>query len=102
MRSLGGGQFGRPAAVEPLGADNARQLGVEKGASGVVITRMDPNSPAAEEGLRNGDVILRANGHDLRTADDLKNAVSSLKTGDSARLVVQRGKVKVLISVAVR
>jgi serine protease Do len=89
-------------AVEPITADNAKELGIRNVGTGVVITRVEPGSPAAEEGLRPGDVIVRANGRDVRSADDLKNAVAGLKAGDTSRLVVQRGKTKVLMTVAVR
>ena len=52
--------------------------------------------------LRPGDTILRANGRDVRSGDDLKNALTSVKAGEGARLVIQRGKTKVLTVVTVR
>jgi serine protease Do len=88
--------------VEPINAENSKQFNIEKGVTGVVVMRVEPDSPAAEEGLRPGDVIVRANGHDVRTVEDLKSGISALKSGETARLVVQRGKVKVLMTVAVR
>lgn len=89
-------------AVEATTPDTAKQLRLETGSAGVTITQVDPDGAAADEGLRPGDVILRANGHDLKTPDDLKNAVGNLKSGETARLVVQRGKTKILVAVAVR
>lgn len=56
---------------------------------GVVVTAIDPGSPAAASGLRTGDVIIGAN----RTrVDDMKSFNRALKkTSDTVLLHVQRG-----------
>jgi serine protease Do len=59
---------------------------IEKGA---VITRVDPRSPAAEQGLRPGDVITRVGGDEVA---DAASAIAALKDADLAkgvRLYVQ-------------
>jgi serine protease Do len=49
------------------------------GAKGVVVTGVDPNGPAAEEGLQAGNVILDAGGKAVTNAGDLRNALVAAK-----------------------
>jgi len=44
-------------SVQDVDARTARQLGVPAGTSGVVVTKVDPSSAAADSGLQRGDVI---------------------------------------------
>jgi serine protease Do len=70
--------------------DEAREaLQLEKDARGVIVTNVDPESKAAEEGLRRGDVIVEANHRAIRSVEDLDKELS----GDSDRilLLVLRG-----------
>ena len=50
----------------------ARGLGLKK-ARGAVVTRVYPGSAAAAAGLREGDVILAANGQRIDDSDALRN-----------------------------
>jgi serine protease Do len=68
----GGRRLG--VALAPLPEEVRRQLGLEPGASGVLIQRIAPNSPAAEIGLREGDVILSANNQPVSSPSDVANA----------------------------
>ncbi|MGH9945462.1 MAG: Do family serine endopeptidase, partial [Pyrinomonadaceae bacterium] len=43
--------------VEPLTSETAGQLNLPTGTQGVVVSDVDPEGPAAEKGLRRGDVI---------------------------------------------
>ncbi len=60
--------------VQPLEPALARQLGLPDGASGVVVTAVDPSGPNADR-LAPGDVIQEAAGHPIETPRDLASAM---------------------------
>ncbi|MBK5263822.1 MAG: PDZ domain-containing protein, partial [Alphaproteobacteria bacterium] len=80
-------------AVTPMTPTIARQLGVDAGIKGVVITAVDPSSDAGTKGLRRGDIILAVNNDAVTTEATLANAVKQAQqAGRSAVLLqVQRG-----------
>lgn len=49
------------------------------GDRGVVVTSVDPDSPAADHGLQTGDIILDVGGKAVSSADDIRSAVSEAK-----------------------
>jgi serine protease Do len=69
------------------------------GSEGVVITDVDLNGRAAAQGLEPGDIIFEVNGKQVRSPDDVRNALREarnggrrtvlirLNSGDAARLV---------------
>src|SRR5438445_2808073 len=72
----GGGLEGWGLAVEPLGPDQARRLGLKAG-TGVVVTDVTDGSPAEEAGLEAGDVIVEANRRPVHAAADLGRALAA-------------------------
>jgi len=58
--------------------------------SGVVVTRVDPLSPAAEAGVRRGDIITEVNGRAVASVADFSAAVKGLKSGTYVRMYVYR------------
>jgi serine protease Do len=51
------------------------------GNKGVVVTAVDPNGPAAERGLKSGDVILEVAGKGVSNVSELRSALSDAKSG---------------------
>jgi serine protease Do len=51
------------------------------GDKGVVITAVDPDGPAAEHGLKSGDVILDVGGKSVSNVDELRSALKEAKSG---------------------
>ena len=49
------------------------------GSEGVVVTAVDPDGPAAEQGLQTGNVILDVGGKAVANAGDVRNALSEAK-----------------------
>ena len=58
--------------------------------SGVIITGVLQNGPAAQAGLRPGDVITAVKGREVRNVPQLLAAVAALPPGEKARLDVLR------------
>ena len=67
-------------------ADN---LGL-KSANGAMVDKAMPGTPAADAGLKPGDVITKVNGHKVADAGDLTRAVGSMKPGDRVELTYMR------------
>ena len=81
-------------AVEPLTPQRARQMGLAAD-RGLLVTRVDPNGPAAEAGIRRGDVIREVDGRVLTSSDELRRALTD---GDRPALVlVQRGELSMFV-----
>ncbi len=59
---------------------------------GVLVLRVMPDTPAAEAGLRRGDVILEIEGKPIKTADALQIRVEESRVGQTLTVKVQRGE----------
>ena len=84
-------------SVQNLDARTARQLGLPPSAKGVVVTDVDPASPAASAGLKEGDVIQEVNRQPVANSGDFARAVK--KSNGGSLLLVNRGGDKVFVAV---
>jgi serine protease Do len=57
---------------------------------GLLVSSVDPDSPAAKAGLKAGDVIVTLDGRKVEDAADLGQAVARLEPGVEATMTVQR------------
>ena len=62
---------------------------VEEG-KGVRVQGVDDESPASKAGIKDGDIITKANGKDVAGVDQLRNAIKELKEGDTVKLTYKR------------
>ncbi len=46
-----------------------------------MITKVDPNSDAADKGLQAGDVVLKIGNQTVKTPQDIQTAVAEAKKG---------------------
>ena len=76
-------------SVEALTPYVARQLGLPRGALGVVVSDVQPLSPADEAGLQPDDVILEVNRKPVATVNEFTRAVTEAG-GQRVLLLVHR------------
>jgi serine protease Do len=77
-------------STQELTPDIARSLGLSD-PKGVVITQVEPGSPAEEANLRQGDVIVEINQTPLKDMDDYKQVLDKVTKGETMLLLVRRG-----------
>jgi serine protease Do len=78
-----------PSDEAPRGATGALGLGLRPGDSGVEVTAVDPDGPAADAGIRVGDVLEEVNGNAVRSSADVRTALGKSK-GKPALVLVRR------------
>ncbi|WP_083626553.1 HhoA/HhoB/HtrA family serine endopeptidase [Planktothrix serta] len=67
--------------------------------NGVLVVQIIPNSPAANAGLRRGDVITEIDGQAIISAEQLQRLVEKSKIGQPLKVTLHRGQKTEQISV---
>jgi len=80
--------------VQDLTPEIAEQLGVDE-AAGVLITAVEPGSPAEEAGLRRGDLVVEVDRTEVKSIGDLQAHLGT--AGDRALLLVRRGDATIFV-----
>lgn len=75
--------------VQPLDREARDALDLADDVAGVVVVDVAPG-PAAEAGLRRGDVITRVNREPVEDVDALEEVLGGLESGQSVPVLVQR------------
>lgn len=60
--------------------------------AGVLVESVQEDSPADKAGIKVGDIVLSADGDDVKSSADLRTALREKKEGDSVRIEVLRGR----------
>lgn len=76
-------------AVQGMNAQLAEAFGVER-TDGVVILDVEPDSPASEAGLRDGDIITRVDGKEIRKVSDYHSRTAVIFVGEQVEMDVLR------------
>lgn len=79
--------------------ENKERSGQGRGKGGVVVTEVEPDTPAERAGVRPGDVILEINRKPVRSVSDFDKLAGQLGSKTPALLLITRGNATVFISV---
>lgn len=66
-------------------------LELKETAHGVSIARVLEETPAAKANVKEGDLIVRLKGQDVKTSRAVRDAVSALRPGDRVPVLLKRG-----------
>jgi serine protease Do len=80
----------RGVTVQNLTSDLRKQLGVPSETHGVVVTEVDPGSPAAQY-LTQGDIIMSINRHDVNSVADF-NKLAGESKGQTLLRIMRQGQ----------
>ena len=81
------GQLG--VVVQALTTEIAQRMNLRE-PRGVLVAQVQPDSPAARAGLRQGDVITNFNGEAVNESNELRNRVANTAPGTEVTLTVMR------------
>jgi len=87
--------------AEPVTPALAQRFNLPAGAQGLVVTDVDPVGPAADAGLREGDVIEEVNRQPVRSVADLQAALRQTGTRP-ALLLIRRADAGLFLTVRPR
>jgi serine protease Do len=84
-------------ALQELTPNIRRQLELPAGRTGAVVASVTPFGPAADAGLRPGDVIDKVQGQSVRSLEETTKALSAIAVGQTVRLIVWRDGSEALV-----
>jgi serine protease Do len=88
--------------VDAVTPEQRERLNLPQSVKGVAVTRVEPGSQAAQEGLRAGDIIMEINRKAMTSVKDFSTHTAGFKAGDSVLLLVYRSGSTFYMAVKVR
>ena len=76
-------------SLQTVTPDIARSLGLDQ-PQGVIVSGVQPGSPAADASLVRGDVILEVNRRAIKNAEELQKIIDNAKAGANLLFLVRR------------
>lgn len=86
--------------LQPVDSDMAQIFDLKK-AEGALVAEVTSGSPAAEAGIKQGDVILKFNSSLIDSVGSLRNSVALEKPGAKINLTILRDKNTLIIPVVI-
>ncbi len=77
--------------IQELNLELAEFFGVDD-STGLLITKVEEDTPAEKAGLKVGDVIIRADGKATKSGDRFTRLIQGLEEGDKIKLEIVRDK----------
>lgn len=74
--------------LQNLSSDMREELQLPSNVKGVVVTNVQPGSPADNAGISRGDVILEVNRRPVQTVDDVKRELNNVPQDKDAMVLV--------------
>jgi serine protease Do len=84
------------ASIQNVTPEIAESMGLA-GRKGALVADLTPGGPSEAAGLKPGDLVLKVNGHDVASADDLTRQVALAHAGEQIHLDIRRdGQMRVV------
>ena len=75
-------------SIAPLTDDLREKYGISDKIEGVIITNVEPNSPAAQKNVRPGDVIVEVTQEEVRQPQDVVTRLEAVKKSGRGRVLL--------------
>lgn len=85
--------------VLDLTKEQREKLEIKKG--GVLVDKIEPDSPAMRAGMRRGDVVMKINGEDVKDAKHFEKVVKDLPEKKNVAVLVQRSSGSVFLAMKI-
>jgi serine protease Do len=77
-----------------------KQLGLENDEEGVVVVKIEPDSPAEEAGLKKGDIVQEVDRQKIANLNEFNKAAAKVSPSDTVLLFVNRGGKKFYVALS--
>ncbi|MGI8813314.1 MAG: DegQ family serine endoprotease [Pyrinomonadaceae bacterium] len=78
--------------LQPVTPQIEKQLELDPGTEGLVVTEVDPSGAAAEAGISRGDVILEVNRKPVKSVEDVQSSLEGTGSKPVLLLITRRGQ----------
>jgi serine protease Do len=75
---------------EELDANKAKEHNITTTNEGIYVAKVTDRSAAMEAGIKEGDVIVKLNGHDIKNGAQMLEQMNKLRPGDKAEITYYR------------
>ncbi len=86
--------------IQSLSEDSAEALGLPN-TNGAIVAEVIEGSPAQKAGVKQGDVVLKMNGTQIKDNKDLSRKVAGLQVGQTASFTIWRDNKEINVSVTI-